>query len=145
VHVLYERADQESTGLRGDFVWLDHHLGKYPAPRSNNVTYRSKDAFKCWLYDDGDSSQSPNNPLRCIMDDGNRTKYFAKMSRAYALQCGGLAMLMTKNPDDIPDDGIWAQAEQPTLERDSDFAPLRQLTSLVRALSLLSCRKWSSC
>jgi hypothetical protein len=65
------------------------------------------------------------------MDDGDRTKYFAKMSRAYALKCGGLAMLMTKDPDDIPDDGIWAQTEQPTLERESDFAPPRQLTSLV--------------
>ena len=38
------------------------------------------------------------------------------MSRAMAMQCDISAFLMTQNPKDIPQDGIWGRIEQPTLK-----------------------------
>jgi hypothetical protein len=77
------------------------------------------------------------------MDNGQREGYFRKMSKTYALLCGGCATLMTQDPKNIPQDGIWAQTEQPTLQRTTNFDPPRQTCNVVsktkvsrRALSI---------
>jgi hypothetical protein len=71
--------------------------------------------WPCHYYDGEDNTK---NPLRCIFKhDKDRTTYFENMSRAMALSCDVSATVMTNDPANIPQDGIWGRIEQPTLKK----------------------------
>lgn len=46
----------------------------------------------------------------------SRWEYFARMSTALASTCTDYAAVLTPDPNNIPQDGIWALKELPTLK-----------------------------
>jgi len=76
------------------------------------------DIWTCFLYNGEDDL---GNPLRCIFkDDKQRTTYFERMSSAMARLCSGFATVMTNNPTNIPQNGIWGRIEQRDLKLDGN-------------------------
>lgn len=72
--------------------------------------------WSCDLYNG--NTADDQNPLRCIFsDDKNRVTYFEKMSEAMAISCDVAATVMTKDVNNIPQDGIWGRIEFPALKR----------------------------
>lgn len=47
----------------------------------------------------------------------DRSTFFENMSQAVAEQCSVFATVMTKDVNNIPQDGIWARVEFPTMQR----------------------------
>jgi len=45
-----------------------------------------------------------------------RWEYFARMSEALAYSCTDYAAVLTPDPNNIPQDGIWAKRELPALK-----------------------------
>ena len=63
------------------------------------------------------SMYDPTSPLRCIAEQKKDQEYFSNMSEAYAHSCKGTAYVMTDNPKSVPKEGIWWNAEFPTLTK----------------------------
>ena len=58
------------------------------------------------------------NPPQGIFNNTVTTRtYYENMSGAMAQLCGGFVTVMTKDPKNIPLDGIWGRSELPTLKR----------------------------
>jgi hypothetical protein len=87
-------------------------------------------------YYNGDT-EDVNNPLRCIMKDkdGNRRIYFENMSRAMARVCSVFATVMTDNPKNIPQTGIWGRVEQVELQAARDRNQVNYVREMVTILS----------
>ncbi|KAH0558550.1 hypothetical protein GP486_004793 [Trichoglossum hirsutum] len=112
--------------------FLDHHIYTPPATTCLFYTFGLSataqrfahgggsdmttiwDIWPCELYNGDDNS---GNPLRCIFKDNTmRLTYFENMSRAMAMLCKTFATVMTDDPKNIPQPGIWGRIEEPTLK-----------------------------
>jgi hypothetical protein len=60
-----------------------------------------------------------SNALRCIMaDEDKRQTYFENMSRAMALKCSDIALVMSAQKlSEVPKSGIWYNIEYKTLRK----------------------------
>ncbi|KAH8667475.1 hypothetical protein BGZ60DRAFT_431709 [Tricladium varicosporioides] len=73
------------------------------------------------------------NPLRCIIQDkAKRGTYFTNMSTAMAQMCDIFATVMTKDINNVPQDGIWAKAEFPTLQASGNQGKVLQIEMITQ-------------
>jgi hypothetical protein len=70
--------------------------------------------WPCDLYNNDENDT--NNKLRNIMKNNKQT-YFENMSRAMAQLCDVYALVMTDDPTNVPQTGIWGRIEFPTLKQ----------------------------
>ena len=137
LHVLPHRNGPAVCPRRRE--WVDHYLGKPFVYFSSRVTteqvlslrgfvHDQHDADWCRLVQDMWPSDFYNgdvgdlkNPLRAIFNSTHTTRtYYENMSSAMAQLCGGFATVMTKDPNNIPLNGIWGRSELPTLKRNGN-------------------------
>ncbi|KAK9762326.1 hypothetical protein K7432_012048 [Basidiobolus ranarum] len=67
------------------------------------------------LNEDFYSMNDEKGWLRCIQKSGQKDTYFSNMSEAYAKLCSGEGFVMTDDTSLLPNEGIWANTELPTL------------------------------
>ncbi|TKA81293.1 hypothetical protein B0A55_02863 [Friedmanniomyces simplex] len=86
------------------------------------------EVWPCYLYND---APVESNPLRCIHGDHElRRTFYENMSRAFARMARTRATVMHSKVDYavVPEDGIWARIELPTIRESTDVETLLKLS-----------------
>jgi hypothetical protein len=64
------------------------------------------------------------------------------MSKAYAMLCDVYALVMTKDPENVIETGIWGQVEKPTLQQTGNPGGQVNVVSCYASYPLLQVHRW---